>query len=56
MKSIERKKAYSEVYTPQHIVLKMLSLIPDDMLADTTKTFLDNSCGNGAILIENKIV
>ena len=51
-KSKERVKRLGEVYTPKSLVLKMLRQIPPEIWSDPTKTFLDNSCGNGNFLVE----
>jgi len=51
-KSKERVKRLGEVYTPKSLVLKMLRQIPPEIWSDSTKTFLDNSCGNGNFIVE----
>jgi hypothetical protein len=48
MKTIERKQQFGEVYTPTKLVLEMIEKIT----IDPTKTYLDNSCGNGQFLVE----
>ena len=47
-----RVKATGEVFTPTELVLTMLEQIPSDQFTDPTKTFLDNSCGDGQFLGE----
>lgn len=52
IKSRERVKSLGEVFTPPHIVNKMLDLIPQDKLADPLSTWLEPACGTGNFLIE----
>lgn len=47
----ERRSETCEVFTPQETVRKMLDKLPDEMF-EASKTFLDNSCGNGNMLVE----
>jgi hypothetical protein len=47
-----RVKATGEVFTPTELVREMLEQIPIDQFTDPTKTFLDNSCGDGQFLGE----
>ena len=47
-----RVKATGEVFTPTDLVREMLEQIPIDQFTDPTKTFLDNSCGDGQFLGE----
>jgi type I restriction-modification system DNA methylase subunit len=47
-----RVKATGEVFTPTELVREMLEQIPIDQWQDPTKTFLDNSCGDGQFLGE----
>lgn len=47
-----RVKATGEVFTPTELVREMLEQIPIDQFQDPTKTFLDNSCGDGQFLSE----
>ena len=50
-----RIKQTAEVFTPQHLVLKMLDKLEESdttLFSDPTKTFLDNSCGDGEFLGE----
>ena len=46
----ERRHETCEVFTPQETVAAMLSKLPDSMF-EADKTFLDNSCGNGNMLV-----
>jgi len=45
MKTPKRTQETGEVFTPNTLVLQMLK-------QDSSKTFLDNSCGNGQFLIQ----
>jgi hypothetical protein len=47
-----RVKATGEVFTPTELVRKILEQIPLEQFQDPTKTFLDNSCGDGQFLGE----
>jgi hypothetical protein len=47
-----RVKATGEVFTPTDLVREMLERIPQHQFQDPTKTFLDNSCGDGQFLGE----
>lgn len=47
-----RVKANGEVFTPTELVREMLEQIPIDQFKDPSKTFLDNSCGDGQFLGE----
>jgi type I restriction-modification system DNA methylase subunit len=47
-----RVKATGEVFTPTELVRETLDQIPIEQFQDTTKTFLDNSCGDGQFLSE----
>ena len=47
-----RVKATGEIFTPTDLVREMLEKIPQDQFQDPTKTFLDNSCGDGQFLGE----
>lgn len=51
MRSIIRKKTLGEVFTPPELVEEMLNQLPMEVWQDTTKTFLDNSCGSGNFLV-----
>ena len=48
----KRRKQTAEVFTPTPLVNEMLKKIPREVLKDKTKTFLDNSCGNGQFLVQ----
>lgn len=47
-----RVKSTGEVFTPTELVREMLEKIPAEKFQDPTKTFLDNSCGDGQFLGE----
>ena len=47
-----RTKATQEVFTPTDLVQSILDEFPADMFQDPSKTFLDNSCGDGQFLSE----
>jgi hypothetical protein len=47
-----RVKATGEVFTPAPLVQEILDQLPIDQFQDPTKTFLDNSCGDGQFLSE----
>ena len=47
-----RVKATGEVFTPTELVREILDKIPAEQFTDPTKTFLDNSCGDGQFLGE----
>jgi len=40
-----------EVFTPTFLVNEMMGKLPPDLFTDDTKTFLDNSCGDGQFLV-----
>jgi hypothetical protein len=46
----EAIKQRGEVFTPPELVRDMLDKLPIGVFKDPQKTFLDNSCGNGAFL------
>ena len=48
----EAIKQRGEVFTPTPLVNEMLDKLPKEVFTDPTKTFLDNSCGNGQFLFE----
>jgi hypothetical protein len=48
----QRVKATGEVFTPTSLVQEMLQQLPEEVYIDNTKTFLDNSCGDGQFLSE----
>jgi hypothetical protein len=47
-----RVKATGEVFTPTPLVQEVLDNLPQELFTDPTKTFLDNSCGDGQFLSE----
>lgn len=50
-----RVKKTAEVFTPQHLVIEMLDKLEQEkseLFTDPTKTFIDNSCGDGEFLGE----
>jgi type I restriction-modification system DNA methylase subunit len=47
-----RVKATGEVFTPTPLVQEMLDQLPPEVFTDPSKTFLDNSCGDGQFLGE----
>lgn len=51
-RSQQRVKATGEVFTPTELVQEMLEQLPPEVFTDPTKTFLDNSCGDGQFLGE----
>jgi len=51
-RSQQRVKATGEVFTPTELVQEMLDQLPQDLFTDPSKTFLDNSCGDGQFLGE----
>ena len=50
----EKKKQFGEVFTPPELVNEILDQLPAELWQDPTKTWLDNSCGQGAFLLEVK--
>jgi len=50
-----RVKKTAEVFTPQQLVVEMLDKLESEkpeLFTDPTKTFIDNSCGDGEFLGE----
>lgn len=47
-----RVKATSEIFTPTELVQEVLDKIPTNEFIDPTRTFIDNSCGDGQFLSE----
>jgi hypothetical protein len=47
-----RIKATGEIFTPTELVQTVLDKIPVEVFQDPTKTFIDNSCGDGQFLGE----
>jgi len=54
MRTIERSKSHGEVFTPPELCNEILDKLPEETWIDSTKTFLDPSCGNGNFLVEIK--
>jgi len=54
MRTHERKKSHGEVFTPSELCKEILDKLPLETWTDSTKTFLDPSCGNGNFLVEIK--
>ncbi len=50
----EKKKQFGEVFTPPELVNEILDQLPPEIWGDPDKTWLDNSCGEGAFLVEVK--
>ena len=51
IRSKERTDANGEFFTPDSICNQMIDYVPQEILSDPTKTFLDPTCGNGQILV-----
>lgn len=51
-RSKKRIERYGEIFTPTALVQEILDQLPQEQFADPTKTFLDNSCGDGQFLAE----
>jgi len=47
-----RVKSTAEVFTPTPLVQEVLDQLPQSLFVNVTKTFLDNSCGDGQFLSE----
>lgn len=50
-RSRERVKAFGEVFTPPELVNEMLDKLPKELWLDPTKTWIDNSAGDGNFMI-----
>lgn len=50
----EKKKQFGEVFTPAELVAEILDQLPSELWSDPSKTWLDNSCGDGNFLVEVK--
>ena len=48
----DRVKSSGECFTPTALVQEILDQLPPEQFKDPTKTFLDNSCGDGQFLSE----
>ena len=46
-----RRKQTSEDFTPEFLINEMLDKLPPEVWIDPSKTFLDNSAGNGNFLV-----
>lgn len=51
-RDLARVKATGEVFTPTVLAIEMLDKLPQELFIDPTKTFVDNSCGDGQFLGE----
>lgn len=54
IKSRDRVKTHGEVFTPRHMIDRMLDLVEDDLPADPSfvdKTFLEPAAGDGNFLV-----
>ena len=47
----QRRKETAEDFTPDSLVQEMLDKLPAEVWSDPSKTFLDNSAGNGNFLV-----
>jgi len=47
----QRRKETAEDFTPEPLVNEMLDKLPQEVWSDQSKTFLDNSAGNGNFLV-----
>lgn len=47
-----RIKSTSEIFTPTELVQEVLDKLPEKEFSDPSRTFLDNSCGDGQFLSE----
>jgi type I restriction-modification system DNA methylase subunit len=47
-----RIRETAEVFTPYFLVSEMLDTLPQELFSDASKTFIDNSCGDGQFLSE----
>lgn len=50
-KDKQRIKSNGEVFTPKHLIDRMLNKINADIWTDSTKTFCDPAAGDGNIII-----
>ena len=51
VKRKQRRKETAEDFTPEPLVNEMLDKLPQEVWSDQSKTFLDNSAGNGNFLV-----
>ena len=47
IKRKERRTQTAEDFTPEPLINEMLDKLPQEVWSDPSKTFLDNSAGNG---------
>ena len=47
----KRRLKTAEVFTPDSLLDEMTVMLPEEIWTEPSKTFLDNSCGNGNILL-----
>jgi type I restriction-modification system DNA methylase subunit len=50
----QKQKEFGEVFTPPALVVEILDRLPLELWSDENKTWLDNSCGDGAFLVQVK--
>ena len=49
-----KQKQFGEVFTPPDLVNEILDKLPSNIWCNPDKTWLDNSCGDGAFLVQVK--
>jgi type I restriction-modification system DNA methylase subunit len=54
LSKMEKQKQFGEVFTPPTLVSEILDQLPPELWQDPHKTWLDNSCGDGAFLTQVK--
>lgn len=50
----DKQKQFGEVFTPVELVDEILDKLPKVVWSNPNKTWLDNSCGDGAFLVQVK--
>ena len=50
-RTTDRIKQTGEVFTPLPLVDEILDKLPEEVWTDPSKTFIDNSCGDGNFLV-----
>jgi len=50
----EKKKNFGEVFTPPELVNEILDKLPQEVWLDSSKKWLEPSCGDGNFLVEIK--
>ena len=50
----DKQKQFGEVFTPPELVNEILDKLPSFIWGNPDKTWLDNSCGEGAFLVQVK--